>query len=249
MSIFAKMFAVLGVLVLCLHSFPVWADTQSSIGDDPRFGDIWKQSQILRDQPSIDATPVEFSIAGVNYRVPRNYISHMDNYNGGVQEMVTFKVTFPGFEPLTDKTKQCLTQPKAYWPPGCVPIEFWIGGYSKDQPVLSDDDHFNNSRDLFHSQIPKQGPDGFEMYETGPENARMETYRKKIPTHTLLFECLIFSGYQGKRDAVCENYGSPLPNGNGLSYRLSLDQIKDAEKIDDGIRSVISSFTLKGDKP
>ncbi len=157
---------------------------------------------------------------------------------------ITFKVTFPGFGPLTEKTTQCLMQPRAYWPKGCMPVEFWLGGANG-----TDEEHFANARKLFHSQMPKQGPDGFEMYETGPDNARIETYRKKTSTHTLLFNCLIFAGYQGNRDAVCGNYDSPLPNSNDLSYRLSLDEMPYAEKIDDGIRVLLESFTVKGDNP
>lgn len=208
-----------------------------SIDNNPRFGDIWKKSQALRDIPSTNPTPIEFTFEGVEYRVPRNYLVRMD----GPLTPPTFRVTYPGLKPLTEETKQCLTQPRAYWPPGCAPIEFWLEGH---QPLTADDDHFNNARKLFHSQTAKQGPNGFQMYETGPEDARIETYRKKTPGHTLLFDCMIFTGDHGKRDAVCSNYFSPLPNGNALSYRLDLDQIKDAENIDDGIRALIDSFTL-----
>ena len=236
------------VLLLCGSAFSAHAQgsdsdpslTAPKLSDDPRNGEIWKKSQVLRDHPSTDSTVISFSIAGVNYKVPRSYITQMDSWNGGAQGGVSFHATFPGFEPLTEKTKQCLTEPRAYWPAGCIPIEFWIHG--KNGP--SDDDHFNNQRDLFHSQLPKQGPAGFEMYETGPLNARIETYRKKTSTHTLLIDC-ISNKLETDRKPVCENYGSPLPSGNGLSYRLDFNQLENAEKIDNGIRSLVNSFTVK----
>jgi hypothetical protein len=215
-------------------SSPAFAQYAS---DDPRFKDVWQKSQELRDQPSVDATPVEFTYLGAKYRVPRNYIVHM----AGPLTPPTFRVTYPGFEPLTEKTRQCLTKPRAYWPPGCIPIEFWLGG----QTHFTDDDHFNNARDLFHSQTPKEGPGGLELYEEGSIDHLAQIYRKKTSTHTLLITCFYYD--TEKRGALCTNYSSPLPNGNDLSYRIDLNQLENAEKIDDGIRALINSFTLKGD--
>jgi hypothetical protein len=195
-------------------------------------------------RPSTDTMLVEISINGIYYAVPRNYISKMDNWNGGSQEMVNFRVTFPGFEPLTAKTSQCLTQPRSFWPSGCTPIEFWIHGGNEGP---SDDERFNRERELFHSQIPRQGPGGFEVYETGPNNALRETFYKKTPLHTLVIECLFYE-LNGRRDAICENYSSPLQDGNSLSYRLDLAQMANAEEIDNGIRHLVDSFSLKGPK-
>ena len=214
-----------------------------NLNNNSEYNKIEQKSEILKDGLSTDDRPIFFSIMDVNYKVPRNYITHMDNWNGGPQELVKFKLTFPNFEPLTEKTKDCLTAPRAYWPKGCAPIEFWVNG--KDG--LSDDDHFNNARNLFHSQVSQPGPAGFEMYETGPENARVETYRKKTLNHTILIDCI--GNKQDEHGIVtCENYGSPLFNGNGLSYILDYNRLEDAEKIDYGIRSLLSSFTLKEEK-
>jgi hypothetical protein len=234
-----------GYLLIVVVSIGLFAHDAISlakiVSDDPRYAEVWKKSQDLKDQQSFDTTPLEFNAFGVHYKVPRNYLSIPP---GNASLPITFRVTFPRFEPLTEKTKQCLTQPRADWPAGCIPVEFWLEG----PPVGTDDQHFNSARKLFHSQVPKQGPAGFEMYETGPENARIETDRKNTSTHTLVIDCIIFSGYQGKRDAVCDSV-SPLRNGNTLFLRLSLDQIPYAENIDEGIRTLIDSFTVKGDKP
>lgn len=219
--------------------------------DDPRYGEASQKEWELIKQQLTNTTVVWFSVGNVNYRVPRNYISGMNNYNGGPQEMVTFKATYPGLEPLSDKTRQCLTQPRAYWPPGCIPLTFWIDGGAEKvgMPVISDDDHFNNSTRGYTGAIVKQTPNGLTLYQYGSGLKRSDIYRRKTESHNLFITCDYFDNH-GKRDAICKNYYSPLPDGdNSLSYRLDLDQIDNAEKIDDGMRSLIASFTVKGNKP
>ncbi len=237
-----RLMIAIGAITLLLLPFLLFAQ---NVKEGPPFAETWKQA--LRRAPSVDTTPILFSIAGVNYKVPRNYIYNMDDFKGGPQSLVSFMVTYPGFEPLTDKTRDCLTLAAAYLPKGCVPIEFWIGGAGT--PVLSDEDHFNNQSNLLHSKTPKQGPDGFEMYEEGGGNMPVEIYRKKTPTHTLLFSCIILFDHQGTKKAVCDNNSSPLFDRNTLFYRLHLDQLSDAQKIDEGLRALAASFTLLGEKP
>ena len=242
-----KLFFVCTVVlaIVCFHS----ASAQD-IANDPRYAETWKKSQALRDQLSMDATPVEFSIGGVHYKVPRNYIVNMDNFSGGPQTLVAFKVSFPGFQPYTEATKDCFTLAPLYRPKGCVPVEFnIIGGIA-----VSDDEGFKNIRDLFLSQTPKQGPNGFELYEEGPVDARLNIYRKKTPNHTLIIGCFVHD-INRPLVWVC-THESRLPNQNAIHYMLSGaqyefngQQFQYAEQIDEGLRSLIDSFTLKGDKP
>jgi len=227
---------------------------QSSPGQknltDPRFHETYKQLQAYNDRPSMDTTPIYFDMGTFKYKIPRNYIVNMSDWSmRSDSNLVTIRVTFPGFMPSTDKTKDCLAKTPPLYTPECEPITFWIQTRRLDPTVhnLSDDDHFNNARKLFHSQIPKQGPNGFEMYETGPDDARIETYRKKTANHTLLIDCFI-DHPNGKRSGICTNYGSLLPQGGWLDYRLYLGQIKDAEAIDNGIRKLINSFIVTGEK-
>jgi hypothetical protein len=191
------------------------------------------------DVPSADTTPVEFSVGNVRYRAPRNYIVNMNNYKGGPQPLVAFELTVPGFEPFSEKTKDCMTKPLAYLPPNCFPVKFNIIGST---PV-SDDEGFQNMSDLFHSQSPKQGPYGFELYETGPENARIETYRKQANGHTLVIDCFI-QDPQMQREAICNNR-SRLQNQNGLNYSFNKNRLQYAEQIDGELRRLLDSFTVK----
>ena len=190
------------------------------------------------DVPSMDTSPVEFSIGNVRYRAPRNYITNMENYKGGPQTLVSFKVTVPDFQPFNDKTKDCMTKPLAYLPPGCFPVEFNV---ISGVPV-SDDEAFHNASNLFHSQTPKDGLYGFELYETGPDNARIETYRKEANGHTLMIHCLVGDTHV-TRDPVCNNT-SRLKNQNGLEYSFYKSRLQYAQQIDGELRKLLDSFTV-----
>jgi hypothetical protein len=58
---------------------------------------------------SLATTPVEFSIAEMVYRVPRNYLITKSNWAGGPQEFVDMRVNGPRLTPLTEATRQCLS--------------------------------------------------------------------------------------------------------------------------------------------
>jgi hypothetical protein len=219
------------------------------LSDDPQFGEIWKKSQALRPQLSMDTTPVYFSVGNVNYKVPRNYITNMDNYQGGPQILVAFKVSFPGFLPYTEATKDCFTLAPLYRPKGCIPLEFNI----ISNIAVSDDEAFSNASKLFHSQTPKRGPNGFEKYEIGSDTNRIESYRKKTSGHTLIIDCFV-NDLSRSLFSVCNNH-SRLPNQNAINYILSGgeyefngEQLKYAEQIDEGFRELIKTFMVVGDK-
>jgi hypothetical protein len=53
---------------------------------------------------SMETYPVEFSIEGVRYRVPRNYLKYMQNWQGGPQDGVTMEVLYPGLLGRTPET-------------------------------------------------------------------------------------------------------------------------------------------------
>jgi hypothetical protein len=189
------------------------------------------------DQPSTDTTPVNFSIEGIQYTVPRNYIVWMDNWHGGPQTLVRFKATFPDFAPLTEKTRFCMEAPLAYRPADCTPLEFLVRRGSSEP---TDDEQFNNLRKVFRSQVALPGPAGFELYESGPADARMNTYRKRTPEHTLVMECF---PHGDLAKAVCSS-DSRLDNGAVLAYLVYGAQLPSAERIDTGIRRIVRSFTL-----
>lgn len=246
-----------------------WACVSGAEPLPAEYSSAYRMAQQWNDQPSLSTDLVAFSLIGapyhpppqgakccgvlpeyeeeyrqIWYHVPRNYLVLMDKWDGGPQTLVMFKVTFPGFEALTVKNQACMSLPAAYRPPGCRPLEFTIrrgGAYEPPDDVL-----FNNARKLFHSQQPLPGPYGFELYETGPVEARINTYRKKTPTHTLVIQCLMRR--PGDQHPATCNTTSRLESGNVLGYHLYSDQLEHAEEIDDGIERLITRFRLQAEQ-
>lgn len=241
----SKNFSQALFLLMTMMIVPISGVMAQAQGDASRNAETRKMLGAYIDVPSMDITPVQFSIGTVRYTVPRNYMVNMQNFKGGPQESVSFKVSFPGFKPYTEETKDCFTLAPLYRPKGCIPIRFSVIGST---PV-SDDEAFTNASKLFHSQTPKQGPNGFEWYETGPPHARLDTYRKFANGHTLMIDCF---DHDINRPLmwVC-NTSSRLPSGNAVEYILSGAryefngaQFKYAEQLDEGLRSLVASFTF-----
>ncbi len=64
-----------------------------------------KQLNFLNDRPSTDPTPIVFDKGKPKYRIPRNYIANMSSWNSdAINNLITLRVTFPGFKPLTEET-------------------------------------------------------------------------------------------------------------------------------------------------
>lgn len=114
---------VLALLVATLcHAPTAIADNTTSAGK----AELDKAVQSLRPAPSIDVTPIEFSIGPAHYRMPRNYLLSMENWNGGPQTIVTIAVTLPGLLPLSPQTLQCFKPPPPGQPAECRPFTVTI---------------------------------------------------------------------------------------------------------------------------
>jgi len=177
----------------------------------------------------------------VVYEVPRNFLVWMDNWTGGPQTLVKLKVAFPDFAPLTESSRTCLLSPPARRPSGCRPIEFMLRRGGADDPP--DELRFQNKRDLFLSQEPQRPEGGFDLFLTGPENARINTYRTMAFGHLLIIDCMMDP--EGTRASSVCGVQSRLESGNVLEYHIFADQLGDAEKIDKGIRQLIGRFEIK----
>jgi hypothetical protein len=209
----------------------------------PSYGDAVAGVMAFIERPSKDTTPVEFSVGDVRYKVPRNYIEWMDNYKGGPQVIVKCKATFPGFEPLTDKTEQCL-RTRAREPQGCIPVRFLIDVLGDTFPT--DEDVFERRLRRYKVKTATLDANGFEVYKSG----KGRLYRKKTAKHTLFFSCRLRDDEELIRTmgkGPC-NVRSVLPgNKNALIYTFQYERVNDAEAIDNGIRQLLDSFTIKGE--
>ena len=159
----------------------------------------WEKSvKSLTPRPSTDTIPFEFSVGGMHFRVPRNYLITMDNWSGGPQGLVTIRVNLPDMKPLTPQNADCFRARRSDLPPGCEPFRFLIEG----KPLVSTDQAFEKMRHVFRGQIPDHTEFGYEKYEIGPDNARTEYYRMVDDAQTRLYSCLI-NDSRGKRNGVC----------------------------------------------
>jgi hypothetical protein len=229
------------LLRACLAAFLGTAALSASAADptaDAGRAEMEKGVISLTPRPSTDTTPVEFSVGGIHYRVPRNYLVTMDHWEGGPQVLVTLRVNLPDLKPLTEETRQCFSVAPLYRPLGCEPFKFWIEG----KPLVSADEAFANARKLFRDGSPMPGPDGFEKYEMGPETARSEYYKKAVNGKTLLYTCLI-SDNRGKRAGICHPISDQTPAGAGINFLFDLDHVSDVETIDTRARDLVESFT------
>jgi hypothetical protein len=122
---------------------------------------------------SLATTPVEFSIAGTVYRVPRNYLITMSNWAGGPQEFVAMRVNGPLLTPLTAATRQCLSGDpfalsgeimiKPALRAGCMPFQIEVADPDgREASGVTAEQEFEKIRSLTQSQGALVGPSSFE---------------------------------------------------------------------------------------
>jgi hypothetical protein len=230
------------VLYTCICILSVGTFRRASADDDTLTrgkAEFEKALNAMRPRPSLDSTPVEFSIAGIQFRMPRNYLITMDNWNGGPQGLVTVRLSFPDLQPITDTNRKCVTGPPLWGHSACEYVEFTI-----NQPgSLTAEQAFENSRDIYRNQTPITAPFGFEKYEIGPENARLEDYRKVENGRTLFYTCII-QYVSGERNGLCSTTRDQLPSGAGLFFFFNMNHLHDIAEIDAKLRNLVESFTI-----
>jgi hypothetical protein len=202
--------------------------------------ELGRTIQSLQPRPSLDTTPVEFSVGGIHYRIPRNYLTTMNDWNGGPQRLVTVTVSIPDLKPLSQETLACFTEKPIGGPRGCAPLSFTInapGGVSADEA-------FANSKALYRNQTPINGPFGYELYKIGPRNARVERFRRVEGNRTLIYTCQMFNDH-GSPHGICDPVGDRVPSGAVIHFFFGLRYLNDIDRIDSGLRKVVEHFTLQ----
>ncbi|MBR8140853.1 hypothetical protein KDW55_00535 [Burkholderia sp. AU19243] len=187
---------------------------------------------LLEDEMSMDATPIDIELAGARYRIPRNYLYNMDDWNGGAQKNVSIRVVYPGFKPFGPGTKDCMLKLN--------------GGHCRIYDVYVTENlavseiGFNNFKRLFREPYPKNGPYGFQLFEIGPDNSRIEFYRKNIGGMSIVFDCSLDKSYAD--DAICHHVAR-TESGATISYFFVRSEgLGDAVEVDLGLRALIDSF-------
>jgi hypothetical protein len=186
---------------------------------------------------SLDTTPVTVSMGSVIYRIPRNYLEYPDPSQG-----VFIRVTFPGFMPFTEQTRQCLEVEYKSMQPGCTQIKVNLTRSGLDNAQI-----FKNVQKLFRNPIPRTGPFKYEVYDVGPDNARVEYYRKEDSGRLIFFHCFI-SLIRQERTGVCDEFVK-LEDNNSVRIRFQLSQIGRVPEIALGITNLMDMFRRNGSEP
>lgn len=196
-------------------------------------------SALFEDSMSMDATPIEFEMAGARYRIPRNYIYSMDDWSGGPQKNVSLRMVVPGLKPFSPETKDCMLRTAR--PPCRVYDVEMVPDFTTSEVG------FENSKRHFIESNPKRGMYGFEVYQSGPESARIEYYRKMVDSRAINFKCLI-GKIERKTYRICDHV-SKTRTGAHFYYHFSGDDgLKDAVEIGVGVRDLIDSFYIGNKK-
>ncbi|WP_155646092.1 hypothetical protein [Burkholderia diffusa] len=187
---------------------------------------------------SMDETPVDFIIGGVEYKIPRNYLYQMDNWSGGVQrEGVSIRVVYPGLKPYSKEAESCILRKIR-----CRIYEIYM------TPANANNSSEKNSEGIIDDpkikKTIKSGDYGYLTYEVGPSDAKQILYKRKYHNRLKIFDCQPYD-IDGKKGGVCHHFAR-TDSGLVLSYFFEMnDGLRDAAEVDDLISNLIDGFSEK----
>ena len=194
-------------------------------------------SEILRLPPT-DTKIFTVHVGDSSYEIPRNYIREI------IGDIIVIRVTYPGFRPLTEETRGCLEKKKSGSQSStCIPLDFRIRergertglGFSRAQMLENILRHNPDVR-------PRRDPAGYSIYDLGPDNARIEEFKRE--KDDLYFQCII-----GKTDdyksSICDDSLS-LFDGNVAKFFFPYDLKNNVADIELGIRQLMKTLSTEG---
>ena len=205
------------------------------------YDEIRKKSQVFNSTPSFDTTPITVKVVDVVYSIPRNYLVLVE------PAIPTLRVTFPGFKPLTEETRDCFDPKWQVNNPGkCISIQFLLLGSRGPGPKgheLTNSEKFANFKKHNAPARLRKGPFGYDIYETGPQEARGETYRKEAGD--IYFHCTFFGEqHRTKKVGSCNNMFR-LDDMNHAQFFFRLAFIEHIPEIENGIRRLMAGFVIQ----
>lgn len=214
----------------------------SAEGDVPSSGqaELEKAARSLVPRPSTDTTPIEVSVGGIHYRIPRNYLVTMEDWSGKEQGLITLRVNLTDMSPVTEATIACFRARPTERPLGCEPFDFRItsGGPAAEQIL-------ERSRDRFHDQNPTEMPFGLEKYQIGSGANVTEYYVGRLNDRLALYWCTVHES-DGKHYGTCRPEGDKIYTGAAIDFFLNPNKISEIAAIDDKIRALVKAFTVSG---
>jgi hypothetical protein len=205
----------------------------TNVDDSPK--QKFDNSSDLHPSPSTDTTPIISKVVNVYYKIPRNYIVYQ---NIGFPVL---KVTYPGFKPLTDETRECFSHSIKSPRRICTTLELILGG--SGGPVHSHADMFTNFIKNFPSIKPRGDEFGYKIYDLGPVESRTENFRRE--KDDLYFSCNRFGEILVKGASFCFDMVF-LGDGNTVQFSFNYDRVQDVAEMEDGIRDLMSNFVING---
>ena len=217
-----------------------WMSAPASAENFPSFEEARRRLQDLNPNPSFDTKPVAVRVVSVEYSIPRNYLTYMPPH------IPALTITFPGFKPLTEETQNCFDPKWQRQNPGCTTIEFRLLGSRGPGPggwAITNAERFENfMRGLKVTVKPAQL--GFELYEVGPEEARIRVYRRV--EGDIFFDCHS-TVYGGRKLTTACNDRFRLDDMNHVQFYFRPQLIEHIPEIEKGIRRLMASFVKRGD--
>lgn len=230
---------LLPVIAAGVGASAFWPPATAGYDEAAGRAELEKAARSLIPRPSTDTTPIDISVGGIRYRIPRNYIVTMEDWSGKDQGLITLRVNLPDMQPLTEKNIACFLVKPTDRPPGCEPFDFRVsasGGLSAERA-------FENMRPLFRSQIPSLTKDGFERYDVGPLDARTTYYRKTFNGRPVLYSCFT----HGKSDplpGICEPIADKTDTGSVIQFFFPPDELSRFVNADEDLRKLVNGFLL-----
>jgi hypothetical protein len=210
---------------------------RNAIADDATGRRLAEGSVYILPRLSVETYPLTVKMGSVVYHIPRNYFVYPNTDRG-----VFLRVTFPDFLPFTEGTRECLEVEYNSKQPGCtqIMVNLTRGGLSNLQI-------FKNVQKLFRNPLPRTGPFNYEVFDVGPDSARIEYYRREDGTGMIFFHCFI-SIIREKRTGFCDDFVA-LEKSNSVRLRFDLSEIEHVPEVEAGIRKLMNGFRANGEKP
>jgi hypothetical protein len=201
---------------------------------------------------STDTMPVEFSVGGIKYRMPRNYLEVMDDWQGGPQRQVMIRVNIPKLEPMSDQTRDCFIQKPypnlPYDEADCNPVDVRISGPGTPTTKAGTDELIAklHAAHMLSADQPQTTPFGFDYFEILRDNVELAFYRKMSDERMLLYMCLLMIRDDGARRGQCTPSGDQLSTGAMITFSFQQGLFANGvDKIDASLRTLIEGFSQK----
>jgi hypothetical protein len=226
---FPRALLIVGLILASAAALPITCfaacDQPLSTSEESRCADTaaLNYKSINKVNLSTDTTELTFKVGLVTYKIPKNYIY-------GPSNPPVLGVTYPGFKPLTDETRDCFAiGPRKNLDCSLLQLRLHL----PSSTLVAFNNFLENNKNI--KSLP--GPDGYKIYRM----PTIEYYR--MEDKNIFFHCMI-DYYGDSRYGVCDDYFS-LNDGNVVAFFFPHNQVKDVANIESEVRELMASFVVE----